>query len=103
MVIFSHFIVMLSFPRLLATYLRHTKKRPICCARCQQRLAKRSSIFTVPGAEGMAGAYVNPHGCVHETITVRRLLPPADHNDSDNDDAVFLQGMPTTEDSWFPG
>lgn len=80
--------------RLLLVYLRKTKRKPLCCSQCGYVLSLRSSIFTVPGAEGMAGAYVNPHGIVHETITVSQLFPSA---------SVLLQGSASTQDSWFPG
>ena len=29
---------------------------------CAQPLAGKQQVFTVPGAEGVTGAYVNPHG-----------------------------------------
>ena len=50
-------------------------------------------MFTVGGAEGTTGAYVNEHGVVHQTITIRHL----------NDDDVRFTNGPQTQDSWFPG
>lgn len=32
------------------------------CSSCGFDIARRSDIFTVPGAMGMAGAYVNSYG-----------------------------------------
>jgi hypothetical protein len=55
---------------------------------CQQQ-----EIFTVPGAEGQVGSYVNPHGAVHQTVTVRKI----------NERSIRLHGQPTVADSWFPG
>jgi hypothetical protein len=36
----------------------------VVCAVCKTVLSNQQELFTVPGAEGVAGAYVNPHGCV---------------------------------------
>lgn len=36
-------------------------------------------------------AYVNPHGYVHETLTVYKACN------------LNLMGRPSTEHSWFPG
>lgn len=64
------------------------------CAGCGQAIALRADLFTVPGAEGQVGAYVNPHGVVHQTVTFSSLLHLA---------RVNLDGEPTVADSWFPG
>ncbi|CAM9623567.1 unnamed protein product, partial [Heterosigma akashiwo] len=53
----------------------------------------KRALFTLGGAEGVAGAYVNPHGVVHQTLTLRTLYEAG----------VRLLGRPTTEDTWFPG
>ena len=37
--------------------------------------------------------FVNPHGCVHDMLTVAALRAGA----------VSLHGRPTESDSWFPG
>lgn len=37
------------------------------------------------------GTFVNPHGCVHETLTLRK----AKH--------LSLRGRTQTEFSWYPG
>ena len=36
----------------------------LVCVRCKTGIARRLDIFSVPGAEGNVGAYVNPHGTV---------------------------------------
>ena len=36
--------------------------RMIACSVCGQNLAPKTELFNVPGAEGIAGAYVNRHG-----------------------------------------
>ena len=47
--------------------------------------------MAVMSTDGPLGAYVNPHGCVHETITVS------------NATGLALTGSPSTVHSWFPG
>jgi hypothetical protein len=34
----------------------------------------RIDVFQVPGAEGTIGAYVNPHGAVHQTLTIKQVI-----------------------------
>lgn len=41
--------------------------------------------------DGPLGAYVNPHGWVHEALTFYRAT------------GIKLRGKPTAENSWFPG
>ncbi|GJN14977.1 hypothetical protein PR202_gb01860 [Eleusine coracana subsp. coracana] len=62
----------------------------IKCRDCQSLIAKRSDMV-VMSTDGPLGAYVNPHGCVHETITVS------------NATGLALSGSPSTVHSWFPG
>ncbi|OEL18255.1 Protein cereblon [Dichanthelium oligosanthes] len=62
----------------------------IKCRNCQSRIAKRSDMV-VMSTDGPLGAYVNPHGCVHETITVT------------NATGLALIGNPSKVHSWFPG
>ena len=69
----------------------------ISCGHCQLPLARARQIFTVGGADGTTGAYVNPNGIVHETLTVRSLDMLEDEAD------LWLLGGPETKDSWFPG
>lgn len=45
----------------------------------------------VMSSEGPLGAYVNPHGFVHEIMTLYRAS------------GLALRGLPETEYSWFPG
>ena len=40
---------------------------------------------------GPLGAYVNPGGYVHETVTFYKAT------------GLRLRGMPSAENSWFPG
>lgn len=101
-------------------YLEMGTGKVLACGVCRAALASKQQVFSVPGAEGVTGAYVNPHGyaepllciksnycsfssfvlllpmhsAVHQTITVRDVLDPR---------AVLLHGRPCTEDSWFPG
>jgi len=68
--------------------------RVLLCASCNAPLAKDADVFQVPGAEGTIGAYVNPHGVIHQTLTISKVLCA---------DVVHLSGSPSAEDSWFPG
>lgn len=34
----------------------------LVCAACQSPVAEKKYLFSVPGAEGEMGAYVDPHG-----------------------------------------
>jgi cereblon len=49
-------------------------------------------IFSVGGSAGISGHYVNEHGVVHQTITLKKI-----------DGNVLLIGLPETKESWFPG
>eukprot|EP01039_Chlorochromonas_danica_P007792 gene7792-8603_t len=80
--------------RLAMELLVAGREKHLACVRCAQRLASCSALVNVPGAEGVAGAYVNPHGVVHQTITVRQLLPQT---------SITLEGSACARDSWFPG
>ncbi|RWW85651.1 hypothetical protein BHE74_00005645 [Ensete ventricosum] len=53
-------------------------------------IAKRSDML-VMSSDGPLNAYVNPHGFVHETITVCCAS------------GLALRGRPDKEHSWFPG
>mmetsp|Transcript_3125 Transcript_3125/g.4826 ORF Transcript_3125/g.4826 Transcript_3125/m.4826 type:complete len:514 (-) Transcript_3125:61-1602(-) len=63
------------------------------CKDCMSVVAREDMVFQVPGAQGAVGAYVNPHGCVHQTVTVRKILQSK----------VLCHGRPSNEDTWFPG
>ena len=62
----------------------------ICCRECKTQVAFTNDVFCL-SLEGPLGAYVNPHGHVHETLTIYK---------SQN---LNLMGRPTKEHSWFPG
>ncbi|XP_074573756.1 uncharacterized protein LOC141830172 isoform X2 [Curcuma longa] len=62
----------------------------IRCKRCQTLIAKRSDML-VMSSDGPLNAYVNPHGYIHETITVY------------NASGLAISGPPVKEHSWFPG
>jgi len=63
------------------------------CDTCGQDICWVKDSFTVQGADGISGSYVNEHGVVHQTITVRKVKLGN----------IFLEGEPETRDSWFPG
>lgn len=64
--------------------------RVLTCKECNHKMADRSDVFSM-SQSGPQGAYVNPHGYVHEMITVRKAT------------GVYLNGRPSTLYSWFPG
>ncbi|KAF3446727.1 hypothetical protein FNV43_RR11907 [Rhamnella rubrinervis] len=62
----------------------------ICCRNCQTVIARRSDML-VMSSDGPLGAYVNPHGFVHEILTLYRA------------NGLALRGPAVREYSWFPG
>ncbi|KAK2858262.1 hypothetical protein Q7C36_006181 [Tachysurus vachellii] len=63
----------------------------LCCKRCQDtEITTKNEIFSLSLCGPMA-AYVNPHGYVHETLTVYKASN------------LNLIGRPSTLHSWFPG
>ncbi|KGN62799.1 protein cereblon isoform X2 [Cucumis sativus] len=62
----------------------------IQCKNCKTVIAKHSDMLVMPN-EGPFGAYVNPHGYVHEIMTLYRA------------NGLALRGRAQTEYSWFPG
>jgi len=70
---------------------RETILRCKCCAAA---LSPMRHVFTVKGAEGTTGHYVNEHGIVHQTVTLREVDPKV---------SVVCVGRQETKDSWFPG
>lgn len=62
----------------------------LCCKGCGSQVANKKDVFSL-SIEGPLGAYVNPGGYVHETMTVHKAQN------------LNLIGRPSTEHSWFPG
>ena len=62
----------------------------LCCRECSQLIANKKDVFSM-SLEGPMGAYVNPGGYVHETLTVYKAQ------------GLNLIGRASTENSWFPG
>ncbi|KAB5514064.1 hypothetical protein DKX38_027970 [Salix brachista] len=60
------------------------------CKTCKIVIARRSDML-VMSSEGPLGAYVNPHGYVHEIMTLQKA------------NGLALIGRATAEYSWFPG
>jgi len=67
------------------------RKKHMLCRRCNNKIAKKSDILAVPGANGTSGNYVNPHGAIHTTITFSSVK-----------NVVLELELPTLEDTWFP-
>lgn len=64
--------------------------RVLVCRRCSKQLGDQQNIFSM-SKEGPQGAFVNPNGHVHETLTLYKAKN------------LRLVGQPSTEYSWFPG
>ncbi|XP_055069359.1 protein cereblon isoform X2 [Misgurnus anguillicaudatus] len=63
----------------------------LCCKQCQDtEITSKNEIFSL-SLYGPMAAYVNPHGYVHETLTVYKA------------NNLNLVGRPSTLHSWFPG
>ncbi|XP_061187454.1 protein cereblon-like [Saccostrea echinata] len=62
----------------------------LCCKECNTNIANKNDVFCL-SVEGPLGAYVNPQGYVHETMTVYKAQN------------LNLIGRATKEHSWFPG
>ncbi|DAZ94514.1 TPA: LOW QUALITY PROTEIN: hypothetical protein N0F65_011867 [Lagenidium giganteum] len=64
----------------------------IYCARCETPLAKTRDIFSMTN-QGATGTFLNPGGCVHQTLTLRAIQESNTDNGHEH----------STEASWFPG
>ena len=62
----------------------------LLCRNCNELIGKQEDIFSM-SSEGPQGAYVNPGGYVHETLTLYKTKN------------LNLIGESSTEYSWFPG
>ncbi|XP_041417639.1 protein cereblon isoform X2 [Xenopus laevis] len=68
-----------------------SKCTSLCCKHCPDtEITTKNEIFSLSLCGPMA-AYVNPHGYVHETLTVYKAFN------------LSLVGRPSIENSWFPG
>jgi cereblon len=65
----------------------------VCCRMCFTRFSAVSNLFTVGGADGTTGAYVNEYGVIHQTITLKEV----------DESKLLYSGRPETRESWFPG
>lgn len=65
----------------------------VCCKNCLLELSQASNMFTVGGAEGTTGAYVNEYGIVHQTVTLLSV----------DETQLLYTGQAETRESWFPG
>lgn len=60
------------------------------CCECDVELAHAKDVINM-SEEGIAALFVNPHGYVHDMVTLRKVS------------AVTDEGAPTAEHSWFHG
>uniref|UniRef100_A0A1D1YFS3 Protein cereblon n=1 Tax=Anthurium amnicola TaxID=1678845 RepID=A0A1D1YFS3_9ARAE len=60
------------------------------CKNCRTLIGNRSDMV-VMSSDGPLNAYVNPHGYVHEIMTLNKVT------------GLALRGSPVKEHSWFPG
>ena len=63
------------------------------CKHCGANISRIRHVFSLSGSEGTSGTYVNEHGVVHHTVTLREV----------DRHSVVCIGPPETKDSWFPG
>jgi hypothetical protein len=74
--------------------MREKDNKALRCRSCNISVCVKGDIMSVPGAAGVCSAYVNPHGVVHQTLTVSHV----------NKNVVIEPGrQPTLADTWFPG
>lgn len=66
------------------------RKRPILCRRCGEELSDGSAVFAMTSG-GSSEVFVNPHGVLHEVVTVHWARN------------LIVAGPPTTEFTWYPG
>jgi cereblon len=66
------------------------QRKVILCRRCGGELSEAAAVFSMTPS-GPAGVFVNPHGFLHEVLTVRRAKN------------LLRLGLPTTEFTWYPG
>jgi len=64
--------------------------RVLVCRNCSKQLGEQANMFSM-SKEGPQGAFVNPSGHLHETLTLFKAKN------------LRLVGRPSTEYSWFPG
>jgi len=74
--------------RLAVSFL--SRCRVLVCRNCGKQLGDQASIFSM-SKEGPQGAFVNPSGHLHETLTLFKAKN------------LRLVGRPSSEYSWFPG
>lgn len=63
--------------RMEVKYLEEARQGALCCSNCGAIIASVKDLFSLPGADGVMGAYVNPEGHVHE-VRCRRTLGQAE-------------------------
>lgn len=79
-----------------ASALKQASERDVlACLGCDNPISPLKAIFSVAGVDGNSGNYVNPHGHVHQTLTVREVYTPLR--------SVAVDRRSETKDSWFPG
>jgi len=80
--------------RFVLRKLEEKKRETILrCEHCGAVVSWMRHVFSVGGSEGTTGAYVNEHGVVHQTVTLRKV----------DSRGVVCIGRPETRESWFPG
>lgn len=79
-----------AIPRLRCEISLMERCHVLCCRNCGEEISKQEDIFSM-SREGPQGAYVNPGGYVHETLTLYKAKN------------LTLVGDSSTEYSWFPG
>eukprot|EP01112_Ceratiomyxa_fruticulosa_P019265 TRINITY_DN6285_c0_g1_i2.p1 TRINITY_DN6285_c0_g1~~TRINITY_DN6285_c0_g1_i2.p1 ORF type:complete len:529 (+),score=110.04 TRINITY_DN6285_c0_g1_i2:143-1729(+) len=65
-----------------------------CCGACGSQIAEITDLFNISD-EGSTGVYINPHGYIHEIVTVRKVRGL-------EEEPIFA-GRPIEANCWFPG
>jgi len=52
-------------------------------SQCSLQLAHAGDVVNM-SEEGIAGLFVNPHGCVHDMVTLRKVCPDSGKRDVPN-------------------
>lgn len=81
--------------KLLQKHLQHYTQASylVCCKSCRVSLSNVNHVFTVGGAEGTTGNFVNEHGFIHQVVTLRQI----------DQTEVICVGPASTDNSYFPG
>ena len=91
--------------RALAALLESSRavaEAPLACSRCGSVVARLGNLAAVSEEGATSGVYVNPHGALHDMITVSAVEPRPGATRGGRS-SLAMRGEPETAHSWFPG